>query len=87
LLRKIVPVSAAESFSIGGSGPPDTDLSDALALEIIEAAESEVESYLRHKYQRLLRKVEGEVAVRFAREGQTTCQASLEPVVSGSLGV
>lgn len=80
LLAKLVPVTDSASFSIGAAGPPTNDLSDALALEIIEAAEAEVESYLRHKYQRLLRRVEGEVAVRFAYEGQTTCQATLVPV-------
>jgi hypothetical protein len=82
LLNKVVPVSAGESFSIGEAGPPTNDLSNALALEIIEAAEAEVESYLRHKYQRLLRRVEGEIAVRRAFEGQTTCQATLTPCTS-----
>lgn len=84
LLGKLVPAPGSEgfAFSIGMNGPPENDLSDADALGIIEEQEAMVESYLRHKYQRLLRRVEGEVAVRFAYDGQTVCRATLTPVVS-----
>lgn len=84
LLAKLVPAPGSESFSfsIGADGPPSQDLSNAAALAIIEEQEALVESYMRHKYQRLLRRVEGEIAVRFAYEGQTTCRATLSPVTS-----
>lgn len=83
LLRKVAPApGTAHSFTIGVEGPPENDLSDADAMAIIEAQESMVESYMRPKYKRLLRRVEGEVAVRWAQEGQTTCRASLRPIVS-----
>jgi hypothetical protein len=84
VLAKLVPVGGAGDFvfSIGDDGPPDEDLSTADCLEIVEEQEAMVESYMRHKYQRLLRRVEGEVAVRRATEGQLTCQASLFPVTS-----
>jgi hypothetical protein len=84
LLSKLVPAPGSESFafSIGPNGPPENDLSNAAALAIIEEQEAIVESYLRHKYQRLLRRVEGEIAVRFAFEGQATCRATLTPITS-----
>jgi hypothetical protein len=84
LLAKLVPAPGAEgyAFSIGPNGPPENDLSDADAMKIIEEQEAIVESYLRHKYQRLLRHVEGEIAVRYAYEGQLTCKATLTPITA-----
>jgi hypothetical protein len=75
---KIMPNASAEdwAFQIGESG----DLSEAMVLEIVEAQEAMVESYLPHKYQVLLRRVEGEVAVRFAAGGETTVQSGLTPM-------
>ena len=82
LLAKLVPAPGQEdfAFSIGPAGPPEHDLSEANAMQIVAEQEAVVESYLRHKYQRLLRRVEGEVAVRFAEPGQTECRATLTPV-------
>ena len=78
VLLKLVPSPGnAQVFSIGA----DKDMTEAQLDGIIAEQEAIVESYLRHKYQVLMRRVEGEVAVRRAFPGQTTCQASLTPVV------
>lgn len=83
LQAKLVPASAEGSFvsfSIGDGG--SDDLSSAGALAIVETQEAIVESYLRPKYQTLLRRVPGEIAARFAEAGQTTVQATLRPVTT-----
>jgi hypothetical protein len=79
VLAKLVPSPGlSHVFRVGPSG----DLTEGELGEIVAAQEAMVESYMRHKYQRLLRQVEGEIAVRFAQAGQVTCRATLVPVVS-----
>lgn len=82
LLAKIVPAAGGDgyTFSIGGDGPPDYDLSEAGAIAIVNQQEAMIESYMLPKYQRLLRRVEGEVAVRAAYDGQTELRATLAPL-------
>lgn len=87
LLKKLVPLagSGSSTFSIGTTGPPTNDMSSADALAIIEWAESQVEGYCRPKYQKLLRRVEGEIIVRAATAGQATAQLTMIPATSCTL--
>lgn len=80
LEAKLVPAPGSIAFRIGEAA--GDDLTTAAADAIIEAQEAMVESYLRHKYQVLLRRVEGEVVCRFAVEGQSAVTCGLVPVTA-----
>lgn len=71
---------AGPGFGVGDLG--SEALTTAQCEAIVAEMEAELESYVPEKYLKLLRRVEGEVAVPIARDGQTTCSASLVPVTS-----
>jgi hypothetical protein len=80
---KITPSEGEYEFSIGSGG----DLESAALDEIVNQCEHEVLGYLKLKYQQLVRRVDGEVAVRSAAGGETVLQAGLFPVTAGTLKV
>ena len=85
MARKIVPAGGEYSFSVGTTGPPVNDMSTATVQEIIEAAEAECLGYLREKYQRLMRGVDGEILTSSAAGGETSFTLGLRPVTAGSV--
>lgn len=85
VLKKLRPQASTEyGFKIGDT-LAGADMSTADAEEVILDATAKVLARLPARERGLMRRVDGEVAVRAARAGQTTFRCGLAPVVEGSL--
>lgn len=82
--KKLVPFTSGDStFDIGAG----KDMTEEECLSVVATQEDRVLSMLPERYRRLMTRVEGEVAVKSAAGGQTSCVAGLTPIVAGSLKV
>lgn len=83
MVRKLVPAGSDYQFSIG-AGESD-DMTEADCLEVVETMEDRVLGLIPEKYRSLMRRVEGEVLIESATEGQASAVLGLSPVTAGTL--
>lgn len=85
--KKLVPFTSGDStFSIGNDAEDD-DMTEADCMDIVNTQEDRVLSYLPERYRKMVTHVDGEIAVKKAAQGQTSCRAALVPITEGSLRV
>ena len=80
--QKVNPMGLEQYFVVGSG---DRQVPEILVLAELKRQEAQVLSSLPEKYRRLLGRVDGLIAVRYATAGQTTVALPLEP--SGGLRV
>lgn len=85
LQKKIQPRNGEFTFSIGDG--EDDSMTAEEALAVIETQEDRVLSLLPSRHRDLMRRVEGEILTKCAREGQTTLRVSLRPLVAETLAL
>ena len=80
---KLQPVAGEQTFLIDDEG----DLTEAMAVDILQTAEDRLLMRLEHRYRQLLRRVDGEILVGRAAGGETVLQCGMFPLVSGTVKV